>query len=165
MIRAIAYLRVSTAAQMAGHGMDLQYRQIKDYAAARGYSISKIYREAHSAMGKDSISKRPELQKALQHSQRTGMPIFVSKVDRLGRHEESVTDLYRTKQIVDVEDGISCIDEIVGTLLFYEGWKDCGDCLRHCFYGPALGDAHEVLELREDLFEGIEIGAVGRQEE
>jgi len=28
-----------------------------------------------------------------------------------------------------------------------------------------LGDTHEVLELREDLFDGVKIGAVGREEE
>ena len=39
------------------------------------------------------------------------------------------------------------------------------NCLGHGFDGPLLGEAHEVLELREDLFDGIEIGAVGREEE
>jgi hypothetical protein len=34
-----------------------------------------------------------------------------------------------------------------------------------CLDGPRLGHSHEVLELGEELLDGVEVGAVGRQKE
>jgi len=54
--------------------------------------------------------------------------------------------------------------EVVGTFLLAERGKECADPLPGGIDGAFGGFAHEVLELGEDLLDGIEIGAVGRQE-
>jgi len=50
-------------------------------------------------------------------------------------------------------------------LLLCEGWEDFGDSLRYGLDGPFLGQAHEVFEFGEDLFDGVQIGTIWRQEE
>ena len=60
---------------------------------------------------------------------------------------------------------ISCVDEIVGALGGCEEVEELADLAPGGFDIAGLGFSDHVFELGEDLFDGIEVGAVRRQEE
>lgn len=80
----IAYTRVSTAKQ--GLGIEAQQTIIEQFAANEGSTIVSWFSEKES--GKEYISHRIELQKALAICKATGATLIVAKVDRLTRDLE-----------------------------------------------------------------------------
>lgn len=112
MKQVIGYIRVSTDGQRSGNGPDWQIKQIEDYAHAKGYQIVWIQRETHTGNGAESISERPVLQAVLAHARDRNIPILVADIDRLGRHHDSVMELYRSGHIIDVSEGEN-VDEAV----------------------------------------------------
>lgn len=108
MRRVIAYIRVSTDSQADdGAGLELQLEKIRAYAKAKGLRICKVFREAHSGVGRQSLTDRPEFQKALEKARQTGWPIFVASIDRVGRDEVTVMEQLNEPSvtIVSVENG------------------------------------------------------------
>lgn len=107
--KAISYSRVSTQKQADdGFGRHLQQVQIETFAKESGYRIQKRFWDVASGMGGDSIATRSDLQKALELARKTGWPIIIADVDRLGRDEASVIDLLTndpTITIVSASDG------------------------------------------------------------
>jgi len=59
---------------------------------------------------------------------------------------------------------ISRVDEVVGAFLWREGGEKVSDAAPRCLLRSFGGFAEQMFELCEDLFDGIEVGAVGRQE-
>ena len=87
------YIRVSTEEQ-AKQGISLaaQEEALKNYAAALGYEILKVYRDEGKS-GKD-IKGRPEMKQLLEDAQvRKFQAIFIYKLDRFSR---SLKDLIET---------------------------------------------------------------------
>lgn len=80
----IAYTRVSTAKQ--GLGIEAQQSIIEQFAANEGASIEAWFSEKES--GKEYISHRIELQRALAMCKEMGATLIVAKVDRLTRDLE-----------------------------------------------------------------------------
>jgi DNA invertase Pin-like site-specific DNA recombinase len=108
MKRAISYARVSTQRQgNSGFGIDAQQIQIREFASARGYRIQKRFTDVHTGMSEDSIRTREGLQRALDLARRTGWPIFIADIDRLGRHERSMIDLVRDDPDITIIDANS----------------------------------------------------------
>lgn len=105
--RVIVYTRVSTHQQADGDGLGIQLAKVRAYAETRGFRIAKVLREVFSGVGADSISNRPELQKALEMARKRSWPILVGSIDRLGRDEETVIAQINDPRItiISVENG------------------------------------------------------------
>jgi len=83
MDKAVAYYRVSTAAQgRSGLGLDAQKVAVKAVAAERHLTILMEFTEIESGKNND----RPQLQQALKHAQLTGAVLVIAKLDRLSRN-------------------------------------------------------------------------------
>jgi DNA invertase Pin-like site-specific DNA recombinase len=83
LAKAVAYYRVSTAAQgRSGLGLDAQRAAVADLTAGRGLTVLAEFTEVESG----SRSDRPELAKALHHAKVTGAVLVIAKLDRLSRN-------------------------------------------------------------------------------
>lgn len=83
MLKAVAYYRVSTAAQgRSGLGLEAQRAAVADVAAGRGLAILAEFTEVESGGRND----RPELTQALHHAKVTGAVLVIAKLDRLSRN-------------------------------------------------------------------------------
>lgn len=83
-MRAVAYYRVSTAAQgRSGLGLDAQKLAVESLCANRGWDlVAPPFTEVESGKRND----RPELDKALHRAKVTGSTLVVAKLDRLSRN-------------------------------------------------------------------------------
>lgn len=83
-MRAVAYYRVSTAAQgRSGLGLEAQRAAVESLCASRGWElIAPPFIEVESGKRDD----RPELAKALHRAKVTGATLVVAKLDRLSRN-------------------------------------------------------------------------------
>lgn len=83
MAAAVAYYRVSTAAQgRSALGLDAQREQVQGLARARGLSILAEFTEVESGKRND----RPALAEALHYAKVTGAVLVIAKLDRLSRN-------------------------------------------------------------------------------
>jgi DNA invertase Pin-like site-specific DNA recombinase len=83
-MKAVAYYRVSTAAQGgSGLGLEAQQHAVESLCAGRGWEIiAPPFTEVESGKRAD----RPELAKALHRAKVTGATLVVAKLDRLSRN-------------------------------------------------------------------------------
>ncbi|MEN2787852.1 recombinase family protein [Sphingomonas qilianensis] len=83
-MKAVAYYRVSTAAQgRSGLGLEAQREAVESLCTARGWDlVAPPYTEIESGKRAD----RPELAKALHRAKVTGATLVVAKLDRLSRN-------------------------------------------------------------------------------
>ncbi|MEQ1933963.1 MAG: recombinase family protein [Fimbriimonadaceae bacterium] len=83
-MRAVAYYRVSTAAQgRSGLGLEAQKQAVESLCASRGWEIiAPPFTEVESG----KRANRPELAKALHRAKVTGATLVVAKLDRLSRN-------------------------------------------------------------------------------
>ena len=83
-MKAVAYYRVSTAAQgRSGLGLEAQQHAVESLCASRGWEIiAPPFTEVESGKRAD----RPELAKALHRAKVTGAILVVAKLDRLSRN-------------------------------------------------------------------------------
>lgn len=83
MAKAVAYFRVSTAAQgRSGLGLEAQKAAVAELAQQRGWQVLAEFTEVESGKRND----RPELAKALHHAKVTGAVLVIAKLDRLSRN-------------------------------------------------------------------------------
>lgn len=91
MSQYVIYYRVSTKKQgESGLGLDAQ-RAYVDYF----YGSKPILAEFTDIRSGKTVSKRPELQKALALCQQVGATLVVAKIDRLSRDTEQALQIYR----------------------------------------------------------------------
>lgn len=83
-MKAVAYYRVSTAAQgRSGLGLEAQKEAVESLCTSRGWEITAPpFTEVESGKRAD----RPELLKALHRAKVTGATLVVAKLDRLSRN-------------------------------------------------------------------------------
>lgn len=82
-MKAVAYYRVSTAAQgRSGLGLDAQKSAVDDLARQRGLTLLGEFTEVES--GKRNT--RPQLTAALNQAKLTGAVLVIAKLDRLSRN-------------------------------------------------------------------------------
>lgn len=83
MTKAVAYFRVSTAAQgRSGLGLEAQKAAVAELARQRDWRVLAEFTEVESGKRND----RPELAKALHHAKVTGAVLVIAKLDRLSRN-------------------------------------------------------------------------------
>lgn len=99
------YIRVSTKEQ----NTDRQYAAMKEYAAAHGIEIERIFED--KASGKDF--NRPQYQ-AMKIALREGDTLIIKELDRLGRDMEQIKDEWQELQKKGV-DIIVIDNEILNT--------------------------------------------------
>ena len=99
--KAIAYIRRSTKKQK--HSEGAQTDEIEKFAERYGFEIIQFYQETASGKTID----RPELEKALQHAKKEGIPIIVDSISRIGRDAGQVINLLNTHFFISVEDGFN----------------------------------------------------------
>lgn len=81
-MKAVAYYRVSTAAQgRSGLGLEAQRAAVAEVCKARGLEIIAEFTEIESGKRAD----RPELSEALRRAKLAGAVLVVAKLDRLSR--------------------------------------------------------------------------------
>src|SRR6516162_3163026 len=82
-MRAVAYLRVSTAAQgRSGLGLEAQRAAVSALVQARGLVIAEEFVEVESG----KLNDRAELASALRQAKLTGAVLVIAKLDRLSRN-------------------------------------------------------------------------------
>lgn len=106
-MKAVAYFRVSTAAQgRSALGLEAQRAEVAEFAAQRGAEILASFVEVESGKRND----RPELVKALSHAKLTGATLLIAKLDRLSRNAAFLLTLrdsgvqFRAADIPDAND-------------------------------------------------------------
>jgi site-specific DNA recombinase len=108
-LRAIGYLRVSTAGQ-AEHGMGLEAQRdrVRECAESKGYNLVDVVQEAASGGVKDgeelSYEHRPGLLALIERAQASEYDVLlVAKLDRLSRDYPTLAVLERRLQRFGVE--------------------------------------------------------------
>lgn len=82
-MKAVAYYRVSTAAQgRSGLGLDAQRRSVEELARERNLNVLAHFTEVESGRKTD----RPQLIAALRHAKLSGSVLVIAKLDRLSRN-------------------------------------------------------------------------------
>ena len=132
--RAYGYLRVSGKGQVKGDGFVRQEKAIRDYAAANGIELIKIFREEGVS---GTLRDRPTLAEVLLNLEENGKgvnTILIEKVDRLARDlmiQESIIndlqkkgfDLISTHEGADLLSGDptrKLVRQIMGSIAEYD---------------------------------------------
>lgn len=98
MKTAIAYVRVSTAAQgKSGLGLEAQQATLARFAEAEGYDLVETFVEVETGKGADALDRRPQLAAALKMARQHKAPIIVAKLDRLSRDVHFISGLMAHK--------------------------------------------------------------------
>ena len=86
-MRAVAYIRVSTAGQVDGHSLDAQERLFQELCSSRNWEPVGVYREEGKSAHVESISKRPVFVQLLEDAEKgTFDVVVVHTLDRLARN-------------------------------------------------------------------------------
>lgn len=95
MNKVISYMRVSTREQGAsGLGLEAQRKSILEFCAREQLEIVHQHSEVESGKRiSDTLEERPELVAALAEAHGLGIPIIVSKLDRLSRDVHFISSL------------------------------------------------------------------------
>lgn len=101
-MRAVAYLRVSSASQVDGHSLDAQERLFKELCKNRAWDLVRIYREEGKSAHVEAIARRPVFRKLLEDAAKGEFDVVVvHTLDRWSRNLkvtlETLTTLGRSK--------------------------------------------------------------------
>src|SRR5881398_3556989 len=97
--RCYVYLRVSSAGQVEGDGLERQLIAVRKYAKAHSLAIAKIFRE-EGVSGTTKLENRPTLQQLMTALHSNGVKlVLIEKLDRLARdlmiQESIIADMER----------------------------------------------------------------------
>jgi DNA invertase Pin-like site-specific DNA recombinase len=96
MNRALGYTRVSSDEQgQSGFGLDAQRAEIEEFAKQFGYRVTSWESDVASAIGGNSLARRPGLQAILDKAKRQKRPIIVTGLDRISRDSIELERLVR----------------------------------------------------------------------
>jgi site-specific DNA recombinase len=86
-MRAVAYLRVSSASQVEGHSLDAQERLFHDLCRNRGWEALRVYREEGKSAHVEAIARRPVFRQLLEDAgKHTFDVVVVHTLDRWSRN-------------------------------------------------------------------------------
>src|SRR5678816_2981687 len=96
-IKAISYLRVSTAKQgKSGLGLEAQREAVARYLASIGATLIEEFEEVETGKGADALDKRPRLKAAIALAKKRKAILVIAKLDRLARNVHFVSGLMET---------------------------------------------------------------------
>jgi site-specific DNA recombinase len=98
-MRAVAYIRVSSASQVEGHSLDAQERCFYDACKSHGWEAVKVYREEGKTAHVDAINKRPVFRQLLEDATKNQFDIVV--VHTLDRWARSVRVSLQAGEILE----------------------------------------------------------------
>ncbi len=102
--RAVAYVRVSSAAQVDGHSLDAQERLFHELCKTRGWKAVDVYRDEGKSAYSDSIRKRPEFRRLLDDSASGAFDVVVvHTLDRWARNLRITLETMGTLAKSDVD--------------------------------------------------------------
>jgi DNA invertase Pin-like site-specific DNA recombinase len=115
MVKAVAYMRVSSSGQLEGDGPERQELKIREYAKVGGYSIRGLFLDDVSGT-KDSVN-RPEFSRMLEFCVESGVGVII--VERMDRWARDLligeTLLIRCRErkltVIDASTGNTLTDE------------------------------------------------------
>ena len=123
--KAIGYARVSTDLQ-AGRddSLDRQVARIRQAALELGWELLAIHKEVGSAVGRDSLNARPDLNDALRQAVREGAIIMVTEPTRLFRTRQFGLKVLRDSgvRVFSLKDQRVLSQKLLGDA-FYAGEK------------------------------------------
>lgn len=92
-MRAVAYVRVSSAGQVDGHSLDAQTRLFYELCTARGWQPGRVYREEGRSAHTESIRQRPVFRELLGDAEK-GLcdVVVVHTLDRWSRNMRVTVD-------------------------------------------------------------------------
>ncbi|MER7835440.1 recombinase family protein [Streptomyces sp. NPDC096040] len=125
VLRVAVYLRVSTAKQVEGYGLDTQEKQCRswlDYKIGAGrYKIQKVYIDGGESGKKDS---RPDLDEMTEAIERDLIDLVVfGKLDRIGRTMEDIhlwvfnATKHHKIRVATADGRLDSDDELFGIML------------------------------------------------
>ena len=86
-MRAVGYIRVSSAEQVEGYSLAAQERAIDEACQARGYELIRMYRDEGISAHTDQLSRRPGLVQLLEDAGDGDFDaVFVHTLDRWARN-------------------------------------------------------------------------------
>ncbi len=86
-MRAVAYLRVSSASQVDGHSLDAQERLFRELCKNRGWELVRIYREEGKSAHVEAIARRPLFKQLLEDAAKHEFDVVVvHTLDRWSRN-------------------------------------------------------------------------------
>lgn len=86
-MRAVAYLRVSSASQIDGHSLDAQERLFHELCKNRGWEAIRVYREEGKSAHVEAIARRPLFKQLLDDAAKHEFDlVIVHTLDRWSRN-------------------------------------------------------------------------------
>lgn len=86
-MRAVGYVRVSSAEQVEGYSLAAQERAIGEACQARGYELVRVYRDEGISAHMDQLNRRSGLVQLLEDASQGGFDaVFVHTLDRWARN-------------------------------------------------------------------------------
>jgi site-specific DNA recombinase len=111
-MRAVAYLRVSSASQIDGHSLDAQERLFRELCKSRHWKAVRTYREEGRSAHVEAISRRPVFRQLLEEAAKDQFDIVVvHTLDRWSRNQrvmlESISILAKSSvSLVSITENI-----------------------------------------------------------
>ncbi|AXQ96291.1 recombinase family protein (plasmid) [Cereibacter azotoformans] len=105
--RFVGYVRVSTARQEENGSLEAQAERIRQWAVARGMQPVSIHAETASGRGSVDEIRRPVLHEAFREARQLGLPLVVTKADRLFRNVAEAEGFMRQcgVPVISIGDG------------------------------------------------------------
>jgi DNA invertase Pin-like site-specific DNA recombinase len=175
MNRAFAYLRVSGRGQIEGDGFKRQELAIRAFAEARGFKVSKVFREEGISGASELHGRRALLELLAQ--QANGAPIvLIEKLDRLARdlmvQENLIADIQKRgfrlisvaePDLLENDPTRKLMRQIIGAISEYEkqmivlklrGSRERakaqhGKCEGRKLYGTRIGETDVIKRMME----------------
>jgi site-specific DNA recombinase len=114
-VQAAGYLRVSTADQVEGFGLEAQETSIRAYCTAQGWELVGLYTDAGLSGAQD---ERPELARLVADAKGGAFSrVVVMKLDRLARKLKKLLELYDELEVAGV--AIASVREALDTSTHY----------------------------------------------
>ena len=97
IMRAVAYIRVSSQGQVDGYSLDAQLRAIQVYCLSKGWELICVYREEGKSAHSDSIPKRPRFRQLLDDCSKGLFDVVVvHTLDRWARNQRVLLESMAT---------------------------------------------------------------------
>jgi len=157
-VRAVAYLRVSSASQIDGHSLDAQERLFRELCKNRGWEPVRVYREEGKSAHVETIARRPLFKQLLEDAAKHDFDVVVvHTLDRWSRNLkitlESLTMLGKNNVgLVSISENIDysrpegmLFTQMLGAFAQY--------------YSEALGN-HVSKGLSQRAYEGKHVGGL-----